>query len=86
MFGEPAWDMLVALYVADAAGRDVSVSGLAEWSECPRTTGLRWLAFLEKEGLIRRRSHPSDRRMYFSELAEDARRALDEFFSSAPTV
>jgi DNA-binding MarR family transcriptional regulator len=84
LFGEPAWDMLIALYLADSKGQPVTVSGLAEWARCPSTTGLRWLQVLEAKRLASRRAHPSDRRMHFVELTERGRQALDGFFARAP--
>jgi DNA-binding MarR family transcriptional regulator len=86
MFGEPAWDMLLALYLAEHSGRPVTVSGLANWSGYPPTTGLRWLQLLESESLVRRRPSPNDKRMFFVELTARGRNALDEFFSRAPTI
>lgn len=86
LFGEPAWNMLLALYLADFSGRPVTVSGLSEWSECPPTTGLRWLQLLEGEGLVRRRPNAIDKRMSFVELTNAGREALDAFFSRAPEI
>ena len=86
IFGEPAWDMLLALYLAEDSGRPVTVSGLANWSGYPATTGLRWLQLLEGECLVRRRPSPNDKRMFFVELTPSGRNALDEFFSRAPTI
>lgn len=86
MFGEPAWDMLLALYLAEDSGRAVTVSGLANWSGYPPTTGLRWLQLLESESLVRRRPSPNDKRMFFVELTARGRNALDQFFFLAPTI
>jgi DNA-binding MarR family transcriptional regulator len=86
MFGEPAWDMLLALYLAEDSGRPVTVSGLADWSGYPPTTALRWLQLLEGECLVRRSPSPNDKRMSFVELTPSGRKALDEFFSCAPAI
>lgn len=82
MFGEAAWNMLLALYSTEASGSRQTVSRLAELSGAPQTTALRWLDFLEnREGLVRRKPKPTDRRIYMIELTDKARRALDTYFS-----
>ena len=86
LFGEPAWDMLLSLYVAASSGSKVSVSGLADWSECPHTTGLRWLQVLEAERLAKRTPHPADKRISLVELTSEGLAALDQFFSQAPGI
>jgi DNA-binding MarR family transcriptional regulator len=86
IFGEPAWDMLIALYITQSEGRAVTVSGLAEWTQCPQTTALRWLNTLEAKGLIGRTAHPTDKRMHLVDLTGSGREALETFFSLAPTV
>lgn len=86
LFGEPGWDMLIALYVAESSGTGVTVSGLAEWVGCPSTTGLRWLQVLEAKRLVCRRAHPSDKRMHFVELTRTAHDALDHFFAQVPAL
>ena len=86
IFAEPAWNMLLALYLADDDGRPVTASGLAQWSGAPSTTGLRWLRLLECERLVRRRPSSSDRRMCFIELTSLGREALDRYFAEAPTI
>ena len=83
MFGEAAWNMLLALYVTDQSGRRHTVSGLGNLSGAPATTALRWLDFLEREeGLVTRRPNPTDRRIYMVELTDKAREALDAYFSA----
>ena len=82
MFGEAAWDMLLALYVTDLSGAANTVSGLVNLSGVPATTALRWLDFLDtKEHLVARRPSPKDRRVFLVELTDKARRVLDAYFS-----
>ena len=40
---------------------------------------LRWVGYLEKEHLIERKDHPTDRRIVFVKLAGKGRDALDAF-------
>ena len=81
MFGEAAWDMLLALYVTDQSGSRHTVSNLANLSGAPPTTALRWIEYLEQEQLVARRSNPLDGRVYFVQLTDKAREALDAYFS-----
>jgi DNA-binding MarR family transcriptional regulator len=83
MFGEPAWDMMLALYVTEQSQVRHTVSGLVNLSGVPSTTALRWLDFLEKEELVARRSSSTDRRVFYMELTDKARDALDAYFSGA---
>ena len=83
MFGEAAWDMLLALYVTEQSRSRHTVSGLVSFAGVPQTTALRWLEYLEQEQLVARRPNPLDRRVYFVELTYKGRDALDAYFSEA---
>ena len=81
MFGEPAWDMLLALYATEHSARH-TVSEIVNLSGVPPTTALRWLDFLEnKEQLVVRRPSTTDKRVCLVELSDKARDALDMYFS-----
>jgi len=70
MFSEPAWDMLLALYIAD----EVTVAGdLARWIRTPLTTAMRWIQYLESHKLVVRESSPADRRAHVIRLTDQAR-------------
>ena len=43
IFGEPAWDMLLDLYVAFVSERDINVTSVCLGSHVPNSTALRWL-------------------------------------------
>lgn len=81
MFGEPAWDILLLLYLADALGGRQTVSQLSELVETPLTTVLRWVTYLEKEHLVARSNHPNDRRIVFVGMTNKGRTAMEEFLS-----
>lgn len=81
IFGEPAWDMLLALYVTDQSGARHTVTGLMYLSGVPPTTALRWLDLLAREQLVTRRAHPTDGRVHYVELTDSARCSLDAYFS-----
>jgi DNA-binding MarR family transcriptional regulator len=81
MFGEPAWDMLLALYVIEQSGPRHTIVKLVAQAAAPATTALRWLEYLDKERLVVRHSNPIDRRTTFIEISDKARLALDAYYS-----
>lgn len=81
MFGEPAWDILLLLYLADALEGRRAISQLSELVETPLTTVLRWVAYLEKEHLIERNNHPTDRRIVFVGMTDKGRKLMEAFLS-----
>lgn len=81
MLGEPAWDMLLALYIGDRDGPRLSVGRLAMLSGAPMTTALRWIDYLAKERFITRHAHPTDRRSEIIELTDRARSAMEQYLS-----
>ena len=85
MFGEAAWDMLLALYIMEPAGARETVGNLMRRAGTPITTANRWLGFLVAHGLVRRVEHPTDRRTSFVSLTDTARTKMDEYFSGTVT-
>lgn len=82
LFSDPAWDMLLELYLSEIVQRRVTISGLCLASKAPSTTALRWLSFLESKGLVDRTSDPLDKRRYFISLSVKGSQAMDEYFAS----
>jgi len=86
LFGEPAWDILLDLYIAQAEEKPVSVSSACIGSASPPTTGLRWLGVLAEQGLIEREHDPEDQRRVLVHLTEKGLGAMDEYFSSSAST
>jgi hypothetical protein len=63
LFGEPAWDMLLDLFVQQSQGRRVSITSLCIASAAPQTTALRYITLMEAAGLITRAHCASDQRV-----------------------
>lgn len=80
MFGEPAWDMLLALYAAELTGVRYTVTQVSSYAGTPATTSLRWIDYLETHGYVVRTPSVNDRRCYNLELSDDARKDLDAYF------
>lgn len=77
LFFDPAWNMLLDLYVNERRGAVVPVSSLCIAARVPSTTALRWLTMLEKRQLIGRRADDYDRRRSFLFLTEDGRTKVE---------
>lgn len=73
LFADPAWDMLLEIFVADETGRPISTSGVCHAAAVPMTTGLRWLAALEERALVERRDPSADKRLRMLALTPQAR-------------
>jgi DNA-binding MarR family transcriptional regulator len=84
LFGEPAWDILLSLYIAEQSSGRMTTSRLAEQIQTPMTTVVRWLNHLEADQLIERQAHPTDRRTAFIKLLKKGRAALDSYLGSIP--
>ena len=70
LFSDPAWDVLLTLYIARLEQIRLKVSNLLEESGVPSTTGLRWLCALTERGLVTRNANPVDARSSFVELTD----------------
>jgi DNA-binding MarR family transcriptional regulator len=81
MFGEAAWDMLLALYVLDVSGQRQTVGSVMRFAGTPTSTAKRWLDYLAAHDLVRREEHPTDRRTAFVSLTPKAREMLDMYYS-----
>ncbi len=80
LFADPAFNILLTLYVSRSEGRDVSTSAACTASGVPTTTALRWINALARRGMVHKRSLASDRRFTYLELNEATSTALDRFF------
>lgn len=70
LFGEPAWDMLLELYLAELRYVRMSISGLCRLIDVPSTTALRWIAKLESAELVVKQGDPRDARKSWLKLTE----------------
>jgi DNA-binding MarR family transcriptional regulator len=82
LFSDPAWDMLLALFLAELKQHRVTTSQLIKATTVSNTSALRWLNALEQRGLIIRRRAPLDGRSFFVELTDSVSRALREWARS----
>ena len=62
LFGEPAWDILLDLFMAWSDRRTVRIGDACIAAAVPKTTALRWLETLAQRRLVERTSDRSDAR------------------------
>jgi len=82
LFHEPAWDMLLALYVAQHDRRTMNVKTLVSYAEAPATTSQRWIDHLHKLGLIERVTDMVDRRRVEVQLSEAGVAAIRRYLDA----
>ena len=80
MFGEPAWDLLLALYLTQADVPAPAVSSLAKTAGIPITTAFRWIDYLEERHLVERQRSSADGRALTIALSKDGRARLERYF------
>jgi hypothetical protein len=80
LFGEPAWDIMLDLYIAQATNKKISVTSACIASAVPSTTGLRWLTILINDGLVLREHDPQDNRRVFVRLSETGVTSMEQYF------
>jgi len=79
LFSDPAWDMMLDLAVAEAAGRPISVTSLCIASGAPTTTALRRIDDLKDAGLIDRVPDARDKRRILVTLTDQGRERMKAF-------
>lgn len=82
LFGEPAWEILIDLFIHEAAAKSVSTSSLCIASGLPKSTALRLLQRLCDEGLVVREPDRHDGRRNFIRLAPDLAHRLLAYFAA----
>lgn len=95
MFGEPAWDMILDLYVHQAKGASTNITAACIGSNTPVSTAMRYVDLLCIEGWAEKIRDENDKRRsmvaltpyavdrmdeYLDHLLKRMRRVLPEFF------
>ncbi|OYX90713.1 MAG: MarR family transcriptional regulator [Novosphingobium sp. 35-62-5] len=78
LFGEPAWDILLDLFIAAKERKRLPVTSACIGAHVPPTTALRWLRILEARGLVEREDDGRDGRRTFVCLTFRGLAAMDQ--------
>lgn len=70
LFAEPAWAMLLDLFLEHGNGNPQRTTSLCIASGVPTTTALRWISILERLGLVQRNAESGDARARLVSLTE----------------
>lgn len=82
LFADPAWDLILALYIATAEGRQVTEEEARQASRVSPTTATRWINELERIGRIVRSTVTPDGSPTFIYLTGTQFALMDQFFES----
>lgn len=83
IFSDPAWDIILDLYIHNSKNQDVSVTSVCAASMVPITTALRYVTVLSERGLIERSKNPKDGRSYLLRLSSEAIRIVENLLIDA---
>lgn len=72
LFGEPAWDIMLDLFVAARESRRVSLANACAAAVVPEASALRWIAILERRGVIVSEGPTHDRYLKLSQATYDS--------------
>lgn len=81
LFSDPAWDLLLELYVARLGRKRLSSSAIGLDAGIAQSTALRWLTYLVSLGLVERTQDPADKRRQWVALSERAAEGMRRCFS-----
>ena len=82
LFANPAWDILLSLYVADAEGKRVGVIDSCTTTTVPQGVALRWLGYLKQEEMVIETPDPASPRRTIIRLTDQTRMAVSAYLGS----
>jgi hypothetical protein len=85
-FREPAWDIIIDLFLARLLGKNISVSSACIASGVPDTTALQYLRRLEANDMIFRQDDPADHRRVWLNLTPDTFEAVKRWAISSAKI
>ena len=84
LLANPAWDMLIDLFVHAHVSKPVFTSALCVGSGLPMSNALRLIRKLRDSNVVYREPDPSDGRRYFIRLTPQTMEALNRYFCKGP--
>lgn len=71
LLGEPAWDILLDMFICWAEGRPIKMKDAVLASKAPEATAHRYICTMAEKGLVRRSKNSRDGRVVSIELTEE---------------
>lgn len=85
IFADPAWDIILDLYIHNSKNMDVSVTNTCAAAMVPITTALRYITVLSDRGLVERTKNPKDGRSYLLRLSSEAIQIVEAMLAELPS-
>lgn len=85
LFTEPAWEILLDLFVAGETQARASISSLCVATGLPSMTVIRWVDAMSTHGLVRRGRSAEDARRSHVELSPEAHEKMRRYIRDAIT-
>lgn len=82
---DPAWDILLDLFIARGEGRKVTVRSASAATSVPEATVLRCIAHLVEAKLLARQPHPADPDNIYLMLTDRAMEMMSEYLAGTST-
>jgi hypothetical protein len=82
LFSNPAWDLLLNLYVAAAEERALGVLDCCAGSTVPQAVALRWLSFLKDKGMVVELPDTMHSRRTLVRLSDEAQSTMSSYLGS----
>ena len=86
LFADPAWNILLDLFLSDEGGRDLSVTAVCIGSRSSAATALRYIALLAQRGLVVRIADEHDGRRTYVRLTARGWNAMVTLFDDDPAA
>jgi PAS domain S-box-containing protein len=86
LFGEPAFDILLDLFVQEQAGRETCTTSAAVAAGAALTTALRQIAWLVDRGFVLRTPDPHDRRRTLLHLTALGQQTMWDYLGAAERI
>jgi len=81
LFGEPVWDLMLALFIASEEGRRMSIAEAYEAARVKPAAGRRLLAKMERSGLVARSGGQEDLRKRYVGLTANASERMSDYLT-----
>jgi hypothetical protein len=82
LFSNPAWDILLKLYIAGGEGKPSNVLDTCLASTVPQSVALRWLTYLEQEDMVIETPDPVRPRQTLIRLSDQTRLTITSYLGS----